>query len=177
MVIKYRELRKRSKGFTLIELMIVVAIIAILAAIAIPQYRKFQLKAKTAEAKNNLGAIRSCEEAWAAEHDEYITAGYYPGNASASRQTWNTADTGANPFNSLGFKPAGDVYYDYGIASGDQTGSLSGASPSTGTVTATDGSVDITIIARGDLDGDNAYSYYGQTDENPELVGPQGDDF
>ena len=177
MVIKYRELRKKSKGFTLIELMIVVAIIAILAAIAIPQYRKFQLKAKTSEAKTNIGAIRSCEEAYAAEHDFYLTAAYYPGSASASRQTWDTTAAGANQFNSLGFKPAGDVYYDYGVAAGDQTSDLTAAAPALGNNNATDGTVDITIIARGDLDGDTNYSYYGSTDENPELVGPQGDDF
>ena len=48
---------KGKKGFTLIELMIVVAIIGILAAIAIPNFLKFQAKSKTSEAKTNLGAI------------------------------------------------------------------------------------------------------------------------
>ena len=48
---------KGKKGFTLIELMIVVAIIGILAAIAIPNFLKFQAKSKMSEAKTNLGAI------------------------------------------------------------------------------------------------------------------------
>lgn len=47
----------REKGFTLIELMIVVAIIGVLAAVAIPAYMNFTKKAKTAEATTNLGAI------------------------------------------------------------------------------------------------------------------------
>lgn len=46
-----------NKGFTLIELMVVVAIIGALATMGVPQYRKFQAKAKTAEAKTQLGGM------------------------------------------------------------------------------------------------------------------------
>jgi len=56
-----RELLRREKGFTLIELMIVVAIIGILAAIAIPNFMKFQAKAKQSEAKTNLAAIHTAQ--------------------------------------------------------------------------------------------------------------------
>jgi type IV pilus assembly protein PilA len=62
---------KNNKGFTLIELMIVVAIIGVLAAIAIPNFLNYQCKAKQSEAKSGLGTIRTAQEAYFAEHDTY----------------------------------------------------------------------------------------------------------
>ena len=65
----------RAQAFTLIELMIVVAIIGILAAIAIPNFGKFQCKSKQTEAKSNLKLIQVAEEAYRAENDSYLVAG------------------------------------------------------------------------------------------------------
>jgi len=62
---------KKEKGFTLIELMIVVAIIGILAAIAIPQFSSYRLKAFNAAAQADLRNVMTSEEASYAEAQEY----------------------------------------------------------------------------------------------------------
>jgi len=69
-----KKMLKNKKGFTLIELMIVVAIIGILAAIAIPNFMSYQCKAKQSEAKSNLGAIRTAQEVYFAEKGFYTDA-------------------------------------------------------------------------------------------------------
>jgi len=63
---------KGQKGFTLIELMIVVAIIGILAAIAIPNFLQYQMKSRQSEAKTNLQAIRTSEISFQAERGCYL---------------------------------------------------------------------------------------------------------
>lgn len=60
-----------QKGFSLVELMVVVGIIGILAALAIPRFANFQAKAKQAEAKSSLGHIHTLETAYHTDHDTY----------------------------------------------------------------------------------------------------------
>lgn len=54
-----RSVRAAQKGFTLIELMIVVAIIGILAAVALPQYQNYTARAQTTEAMNLLAGLKT----------------------------------------------------------------------------------------------------------------------
>lgn len=68
------KLRRKAKGFTLIELMIVVAIIGILAAIAIPNFLKYQAKSKQSEAKQNLGSIYTTQISYFGENNRFASA-------------------------------------------------------------------------------------------------------
>lgn len=104
----------QKKGFTLIELMIVVAIIGILAAIAIPNFLTFRLKAKMAEAKSNLGSIRLGEEAYHTEYDMYYgpIAQYPESDPATSKESWFITVT---EFSAIAFEPTGQVYFRYSV--------------------------------------------------------------
>jgi type IV pilus assembly protein PilE len=72
---KAGDMRKNSKGFTLIELMIVVVIIGILAAMAIPRYMKAATKAKQSEAKGILRQVFTMQNAYYIEFNYYCRNG------------------------------------------------------------------------------------------------------
>ena len=66
---------KREKGFTLIELMIVVAIIGILAAIAIPKFVELLCKSKDSAGAGDLGAVRSAIVLYYGQYEQYPNQG------------------------------------------------------------------------------------------------------
>ena len=88
-------MKKLRRGFTLIELMIVVAIIGILAAIAIPNFIKFQARSKQSEAKANLKSMFTAEKAYFQEKDRYSPYVYDVGFTPerGNRYAYNTAGT------------------------------------------------------------------------------------
>jgi len=110
---------KRTGGFTLIELMIVVAIIGILAAIAIPNFLRFQLRSRSTEGRINVAAIRTAQESFRAEFNTYQPAVLAPASLPGSVKIAFT-DPGAagSNFNSIGWRPEGQVYFQYESTTG-----------------------------------------------------------
>ncbi|WP_374245654.1 prepilin-type N-terminal cleavage/methylation domain-containing protein [Zoogloea sp.] len=82
---------KKQGGFTLIELMIVVAIIGILAAIAVPQYQQFQRKAKFSDVVSQTAAYKSAVELCIQNNNGKLT-GCDTGAKDNDGGTWSIPD-------------------------------------------------------------------------------------
>jgi type IV pilus assembly protein PilA len=144
-----KSLHTRKGGFTLIELMIVVAIIGILAAIAIPNFLRFQLRARSSEGKTNLAAIRTAEEGYNAEFGTYLPAPANPATVPGSAKVvWNAAfPTPVAGFDQLGWSPEGEVYFMYEVG---------GTPPAAGVPTA-----EFHAVASADLDNNTTNQDWG----------------
>ena len=87
---------RRQDGFTLVELMVVVAIIGLLSAVAIPNFQKYQARSKTAEAKLQLSAIYTAEASFFADYNIYHTCLNYMGYNPFEEKNTRYYTTGFN---------------------------------------------------------------------------------
>lgn len=159
----------RTAGFTLVELMITVAIIGVLALLATVGYARWLRTSKTAEATSMLGAIKGAQETFRAEYLRYldVSAGsldamYPTSTPTDSKVAWNPAACAGTPvcngFMQLNVHADSQVYYRYSTV----------AFPATGAPAAVDGRTFSTMAndpwfvarARGDLNGDGVMSSY-----------------
>jgi len=122
--------RSRSGGFTLLELMIVISIIIILAAIALPQYQKTILHTREAVLRDDLFKMRSLLDQYAADKnklpqslDDLVTGGYMrelPQDPFTGQKDW-VATTGDDPNSTSGEQGVTNIHSASGDISSEGT--------------------------------------------------------
>ena len=167
------------RGFTLLELLVVVAVLGLLVTVSSFYYKRYALTGKRLEAITNLGHIRQLEEVYRAEKSKYVICDWSPVNIPPPEGTsdWN----GNSYFHLIGFHPSGNLRYRYGVAksNGNYTVSRCMADVETcyrnsvvenGFTVSRDNVIDILAKAEGDLDGDGEVSKLFIPDEPPQKV-------
>ncbi len=93
---------KNAAGFTLVELMVVVAIIGILASIAVPNYQKYQAKARQAEARVHMAAVYTAETSFQVENNSFSACLGGMGVAGVGAKMFYTVGWDAGASNTCG---------------------------------------------------------------------------
>ena len=119
---------QNTRGFTIIELMIVVGILGILAAVALVGYQQYKLRAKNAEATAVLADVRIKQESYRATFHQYAdpsggttTADYMPdGTPDEEARSWTLGVEAAKlaAWRQLGVEPDHGVYFSYVCVAG-----------------------------------------------------------
>lgn len=174
--------RLGARGFTLVELMIVVAMIGVMAALAIVGYRKYLHSAQGSEAKSTIQMIRGAEEAYKSEMLQYLKVSstittYYP-NTTPNDHRFAWVQPGHSDYLTgwklLAVNPDGPVRFGYaciaGVATTDSMQALSDfANPPTLPALA-NGTAWYEIQAKNDHDGNGKFAVYASTSLSGEIL-------
>lgn len=178
---RMRPLRHGARGFTLVEMMLVVTLVGVLAALAVYGVRKYIYSSKTGEALDMIRAIKTAQETYRSETFTYLNvstsfdaalSNFYPTSSPGRSVTaWGGGDeTLSSRWKTLGVWPSAPVNYTYATVAG-----AAGTAPAAPLFTvgnwpsAATGQPWYVVMAAGDLDGNGEHEYFASASFTGEI--------